>query len=120
MSQLEELENTSIEEIKAAKLLQKEHMTKSALILYSKALFAVLDYLILKKYKKLPKNHSERFRILEAKEPKTYINVDKIWLKYTDSYSKPADEDSIRLFVETIKEIVQDENISEKIKEALK
>jgi len=106
MDQINEIENTFIEEYCSAKLLINNSMKKSALILLAKALFALTDYLILKKYGKLPKNHSERFRILEEKEKEIYKNIDEVWDKYTDSYSKPSSEESINMLKNAIKEVV--------------
>lgn len=121
MEQLTELENTFLEEYESAKILIGLSKNKSALILLSKALFALTDYVIFKKYKKLPKNHSERFRILKEKEFKVYEKVDKIWDKYINSYSQPTLNESISLLRSTIKEIAEkNETISEKIKESVK
>jgi len=121
MDQLKELENTFLEEYESSKVLINLSKKKSALILLSKALFALTDYMIFNKYKKLPKNHSERFRILEEKEYDTYSILNEVWSKYTDLYSKPALEDSIILLKEAIKKVIEkNEEISEKIKKAIK
>ncbi|MBT3408480.1 hypothetical protein HN415_07395 [Candidatus Woesearchaeota archaeon] len=121
MDQINELEETFIEEYSAAKLLIQNKMTKSATILLSKSLFALADYIIFKKYKKLPKNHSERFRILELKEPKFYIELDKMWSKYTDSYSKPTTKESTIQFLNIITKLInENETISQKIKNTIK
>ena len=121
MEQLTELESTFLEEYESAKILVRLSKNKSALILLSKALFALTDYIIFKKYKKLPKKHSERFRILKEKEFEVYKKVDEIWGRYTDTYSKPALNESIILLGGTIKEIIEkNETISKKIKESIK
>ena len=121
MDQVDELENTFIEEYESANILAKLSKNKSVTILLSKALFALTDYIIFKKYQKLPKNHSERFRILKEKEFKIYKKVDQIWSMYTSSYSKPALKESIIMLKKAVKEVAQeDETISEKIKESLK
>ncbi|MBU1204851.1 MAG: hypothetical protein KKA61_04230 [Nanoarchaeota archaeon] len=121
MDQLKELESTFLEEYESAKILIGLSKNKSAIILLSKALFALTDYIIFKKYKKLPKNHSERFRILKEKEFEVYEKLDKIWDKYTNSYSKPTLNESIALLRNTIKEIIEkNEAISKKIKESVK
>ncbi len=110
-----------MEEYESAKILINLSKNKSAVILLSKALFAITDYLIFEKYKKLPKNHAERFRILEEKEQETYKIVDSIWSKYADSYSKPAVKDSIILLKKAIKEISEKNGtISKRIKEVIK
>ena len=118
MDQLQELEDTFIEEYEAACLLFELEKKKSAIILFAKAMFAILDYLIYKSYKKLPKNHEERFRILEIKKQEIYLIVDKIWKKYTDTYSKPGVKEAGEQFKKTIQEIIQqeNENISQRIK----
>ena len=120
MALLENLESTFIEEYESALLLIKNSKDISATILLSKSLFALVDYLILKRYQKFPKNHTERFRILEAKEPELYALVDLVWAKYTDTYSKPGSKESIALLKNAIMEIVnKHETNSEKIKAVL-
>ncbi len=117
MALLEDLESTFIEEYESASLLIKHQKQKSATILLSKALFAFIDYLLLKKYQKFPKNHTERFRLLETKEKDLYTLVDSVWSKYTDTYSKPSSEEAITLLKNTIQEIIsKNETTSEKIK----
>jgi len=119
MDQKEQLESTFTEEYKAAELILKNGMNKPALILYSKSLFALLDYIIFCKYKKLPKNHSERFRILELKDKNKYKLLDELWSKYTDSYSKPSDAEAISQFKDAIKEVSKDEAVGKKAKEII-
>ena len=121
MGQLDELEKTFLEEYDSAMILLRHNKSKSVIILLSKALFAIADYLIYKKYNILPNNHATRFRILKIKERKVYDKVDSVWSCYIDSYLKPSREDSIRLFKKTIKEIIEnDKNFSKKIKEFVK
>lgn len=121
MDQLEELENTFLELYSSAEKLNSEGRNKSTLILLSKALFALLDYIIFKEYKKIPLNHSDRFRILESRQPLLYALVNKVWSKYTDTYSKPADAEAILMLKNAIREVTfHHETISEKIKKAVK
>lgn len=120
MDQLKELEGTFIEEYESAKVLEDLKKSKSATILLSKALFALLDYIILSKYANLPKNHTERFRILENKEPQIYSLVDSVWSKYTNTYSKPSSKESITLLKNVIIEVIEkNEGISKEIKESI-
>ena len=98
MDQLEELENTFLEEYSSSQILLEHKKLKSVTILLSKSLFALADYLLFKKYNILPKNHAQRFRILEKKEKKMYEQIDELWGAYTNSYSKPSDEVSIGRF----------------------
>lgn len=120
MDQTKELEKTFIEEYAAAMLLEHEKFQKASLILFSKSLFALADYIIFKKYNKLPKNHTERFRILENKEPNIYSAVNSVWSKYIGTYSKPSANESIGLFKKIIRELTENEGISEDIKKAIK
>ncbi len=118
MDQQKELENTFLEEWEAALLVEREQKYKAATILLSKALFALADCLIFQKYHQLPKNHAERFRMLEAKEQKTYELIDRVWSKYTDTYTKPGAEASIQLLKQAIQEVVHHhESIGKSIKE---
>jgi len=118
MEQLEELEETFVEEYQSALMLFELKKYKSAIILISKALFALVDYVIFKRYQKLANNHNERFRFLKQKDTEIYEIVDSVWGRYTGTYSKPAMEESIILLKNGIKEIINKDGIfSERIKE---
>lgn len=120
MNQKEELESTFIEEYSSALLLIKLQKRKSALILLSKSLFALADYFIYSDTMTLPKNHSERFRILKETDKNTYAILDEVWNKYTETYSKPAMSESISMIKNGIKKICENnERVSEKIKKAV-
>jgi len=86
---VEELVQTFLEEYQGAEDETDKGRYKNSAILFSKDLFAICDILIQNKLNKLPKNHSERFRILEQYFKEVYEIVDEIFDKYTDSYSKP-------------------------------
>ena len=120
MDQLSEFENSFIELYESAELLINSSKFKSAVILLSKALFALADYILFREYGKIPKSHSDRFRALERKNPGIYTVIDKVWSKYIDTSSKPAAEQEIVMLKESIKEVImQDEKISKKIKEII-
>ena len=120
MDQLKEFEDTFLELYVSADILLSQSKPKSTVILLSKALFALLDYIIFKKFKKVADNHADRFRILRIKLPTLYNTVDNVWNKYTDTYTKPAVEETINLLKGAIKEISNHETVSQKIKEAIK
>ncbi|MFH1054096.1 MAG: hypothetical protein V1740_06780 [Candidatus Woesearchaeota archaeon] len=67
---MEELVNTFKEEYEGGIEQFEKQRYKNATILLSKSLFALCDMIILNKLRKLPKNHGERFRILEDHFPK--------------------------------------------------
>lgn len=60
----------------------------SATILYFKTWFALQDLILLDKIGKSPKDHSERFRLLEKQFPQSYLELDKEFSTYRDTYSK--------------------------------
>ncbi len=60
----------------------------SATILYFKTLFAIQDYILLEKVGQSPKDHNERFRLLEKNFPECYEKLDKEFQTYRDTYSK--------------------------------
>src|SRR3989338_11522743 len=111
---------TFLEEFEGAKDELSKGRYKNSVILLSKALFAVCDILIQNKLNKLPKNHSERFRILEGYFKETYKIVDEVFDKYTDSYSKPALKETCESIKNGIKKINKIADLPKEIKEAIK
>ena len=92
---------------KSAELVYNNKDYTSAAILYFKTLFVTLDLLIFKKKKLTPKDHTERFRILQKYFPEEYKSLDKYFSIYQGTYSSTVDKDTceeIRKYVaETIK-----------------
>jgi len=117
--QLKELQNTFLEELGGALDQFSKKNYKNAVILLSKALFALSDIIIFSRLNKLPKNHSERFRILEGHFNDVYVIVDEIWSSYTDSYSKPALKETCEGIKDAIKKINNITELSKEIKEAI-
>ena len=89
--------------------LQKDYT--SATILYFKTWFAVQDFLLLETTGQSPKDHSERFRLLQKSFPKTYLELDKEFSTYRDTYSKLVDKDTC----DRIKKLVENEIRTHKI-----
>ncbi len=120
MDQLKELEETFIEQFEAAQILKEHKKVKSITILLSKSLFALADYIIFNELEKLPKNHSERFRILEKRFPEVYEVLDEIWTRYTDAYNKPVQKQGIEMLEGAINDIIKKHGkLSERIKAIL-
>ena len=88
--------------------------------MFSKALFALSDLIIYQKLKKLPKNHNERFRILEEYFPELYKITDELFKDYTDAYSKPVLKETCEKIENGIKNISENFELSERIKELVK
>lgn len=113
---MEELEKTFIEEYEgAAEQLEKKRY-KNATILFSKSIFALCDLIINSKLNKLPKNHTERFRILEEYFPEVYSIVDDVFSHYTDAYSKPILKETCEKIKNGIKKIIKHNKVPEEIK----
>ncbi len=117
---MEELGKTFIEEYIGAEEQFEKKRYKNSTILFSKSLFALCDLIIFLKLKKLPKNHNERFRILENHLPEVYFIVDSIFKHYTDAYSKPALKETCEEIKDGIKKIIQNNELSKEIKEIIK
>jgi len=91
--------------LKSANIIYNSGDFTSATILYFKCLFAVLDLIILKNQGKVPKDHSERFKILEKNYPSFYELLDKLYSLYRDTYSLKINKENclrVRLNVERI------------------
>lgn len=117
---MEEIEKTFIEEYEGGKEQLEKGRYKNAAILLSKSLFALCDLIIYKKLKRLPKNHTERFRILEEYFSEIYEIVDTIFSHYTDAYSKPILKETCEKIKNGIKKITSNNEVSETIKKIVK
>ena len=84
-----------------------EHAQKPRITFAISNMPPVFDWWFLtqNKLNKLPKNHSERFRILEIYFKEVYEIVDEIFDKYTDSYSKPVLKETCEAIKNGIKKI---------------
>ena len=116
----EELMQTFLEEFMGAGDESSKGRYKNAAILFSKALFALCDLLIQDKLNKLPKNHSERFRILEEYFKEIYGIVDDVFDKYTDSYSKPILKETCDTIKNGIRKINEIAGLPAEIKKIIK
>jgi len=117
---MRELEETFLEEYQGAKEQLEKGRYKNALILFSKSLFALCDIILYHKLRKLPKNHNERFRMLEEFFPEIYTIVDELFGLYTDAYSKPILKNASKMIENGIKQIISLVEVPESIKEAVK
>src|SRR3989338_4934343 len=90
---------------KSADSLYKSGDYTSATILYFKTWFALQDYILLEKIGQTPKDHTERFRLLESNFPQTYVLLDKEFTTYRDTYSKIVN----KVTCDRIKTIVENE-----------
>ena len=80
----------------------------SACVLYFKALFACIDYILLVKGLGVPKDHDERFRLLENNIPQLYMILDKLFPAYRRTYSTTADKQTCDMVKSYVKRIVKE------------
>lgn len=109
------LENTLKENARtflasALKVYESGDIT-SATILYFKALFAILDFVILKKKGIVPKDHSERFRILEKEFPELYTFVDAHFDVYQDTYRTKIRKEECDIIKEYVERVIKEQGI---------
>jgi uncharacterized protein (UPF0332 family) len=66
----------------------------SATILYFKAIFTILDFALLGKYGRAPKDHGERFNMLREGLPEMYVMLDRQFGIYRDTYTISIDRET--------------------------
>jgi hypothetical protein len=66
----------------------------TATTLYFKALAVLADWHLYHRTRRLPKNHAERFRILQREAPRLYQLLDQAFPLYQDSYKLRIDEET--------------------------
>ena len=89
----------------SANLVYKRGDYTSAAILYFKALFSIFDLIIFREKGFVPKDHSERFRILENDFLEQYNFLDRNFSIYQNSYRtsiKKEDCDIAKTYAEGI------------------
>ena len=77
----------------------------SATILYFKTLFAIHDFILLKKIGYAPKDHTERFKLLKKEFPKEYEEIDSEFNTYRSTYNNVISKETCK----RIKELVENE-----------
>ncbi len=87
----EELKNQIRIILRSATMVYESKDYTSAAILYFKVIFITLDLLLYRKRKITPKDHTERFRMLEREFPEEYELLDKYFQIYRDTYSLTID-----------------------------
>src|SRR3989344_7549742 len=97
--------------LKSADLVYSNKDYTSATILYFKTLFLVLDFIILKFKGKTPKDHTERFRILQKDYPNLYESLDKYFKIYRDTYSISIDKETCEMIKNYVKKTLKEYKI---------
>lgn len=84
----------------------------SSTILYFKCLFAVLDFIILQKKGKTPKDHTERFKILKEGFPELYSFLDKYYTIYRQTYSLTIDKPTCNEIKKNAERIIKEYKVN--------
>ncbi len=103
----QELLDNAKQFLKSAELVYSAEDYTSATILYFKAVFSVLDFILLQEEGKAPKDHTERFRMLENNYPDLYLFMDKYFKIYRDIYSVSIDKETCNKVRENVREIIK-------------
>jgi hypothetical protein len=82
----EDLKSGILEFRQSAEEEEKKGRKRSAATLYFKAVATVCDYLIYLKFRKIPDNHTERFRTLERHFHDLYKTLDTVFPIYQQTY----------------------------------
>jgi uncharacterized protein (UPF0332 family) len=97
----------------SGELVYKAKDYTSATILYFKCLFVLLDYIIFLKFGKTPKDHTERFRMLEHDFPDLYVILDKYFWIYRDTYSQTIEREKCNEVRDNVRSILKQQKITQ-------
>ncbi len=95
----------------SADLVYKSGDYTSATILYFKTVFSAIDLILLKSKGKTPKDHIERFRMLEDSYPELYEFLDKYFKVYRDTYSISIDKEICDKLKKDVNKIIREHRI---------
>ena len=90
--------------------LKKERFNASVSDFF-KSIVVLCDYLIYKQIKVLPKNHNERFSLLQIHFKEIYNKVSELFKKYTESYNlrlTKSDAEIIKSYAYGFKKLIDE------------
>jgi hypothetical protein len=93
--------------MKSADAIMKMQDYTSAAILYFKALFTAMDFIMLVREGKIPHDHGERFRIAERKYPDMYKTLDTLFPMYRTTYTTQMSKETALEVRNTVLAIVK-------------
>ncbi len=99
--------------LNSAEMVYESGDYTSATILYFKTSFVAIDYIIFMKQGKTPKDHTERFRLVEKEFPELYEFLDKYFKIYRDTYSLTIEKYKCDAVRENVRSIVKKYKILE-------
>jgi len=96
---------------KSAELVYSSEDYTSSTILLFKTMFSILDYIILIKKGAAPKDHTERFRILQREFPELYKILDKDFSVYRKTYFLSIDKETCEKIKNDVEKIIKEHKI---------
>jgi len=125
---MEEFNKKAINYFIIGLIAEKLDMRSEAATNFFKSLFAIDDSALFRTISKKPKDHTERFRLLEENLPELYVITDRLFSTYGRTYTQELSKEELRLVKKRIMEAFAnakisaptDSEIEEKFKELLK
>jgi len=108
---MEEIKQNAEEFLSSAEDNLKKERFNASVSDFFKAIVTYADYLIYQEIKRIPKNHSERFELLESNFPELNKKIREAFQKYRDSYNlrlKKEDALAIRDLANETKKLASD------------
>jgi len=96
----------------SAEMVHRTGDYTSSTILYFKCLFVALDFIILQKIGKTPKDHTERFSILKENFPELYSLLDKSYPIYRQTYSLTINKSTCEEIRQNVERIIKEYKIN--------
>ena len=90
---------------------EKKQEYNSSVTLFFKAISSLADLFVLIKEGKMPSNHAERFRILEARYKEIYKLIDKDFPFYQDSYKARLNKETSNMLKDDTRKLFEILNI---------
>ncbi len=97
--------------INSAKLVYNSKDYTSATILWFKVCFSLLDFVLLTSVGKIPKDHNERFELLREYFPNEYIELNKLFKIYRDTYRMSIGKQKCDKVINFVKKLIKKFNI---------
>ncbi len=101
----DELKRGVQEYLESARDDENKGRKRSAATMYFKAMAAVCDYVIYSKIKKLPDNHTERFRMMETGFQAFYTTLSKTFPIYQQTYRADISKEQLEMLKYAFKKI---------------
>jgi len=106
---MEEIKLNALEFLESGKDNLKKQRWNASVSDFFKAIVTFLDFLLYREFKILPKNHNERFQLLQKYYPKIYKKLFELFEVYRNSYNlRMEKEDALKLeeYADEIRKLV--------------